>query len=147
MSMAFYALSTYIQWFIKQKCEVSIFKWDDLMTYIYMCICIKSPWKHWERDSWDKGWEKDFKLHFYLTALCNKICIMMFNLHHIKSHIYSPGWCGSVDWLSAGLRTERSLIQYVPGLQARSPVGGIERQPHIDVSLSFSLSLPLSKNK
>ena len=34
----------------------------------------------------------------------------------------------------------------MPGLWARSPVGGSERQPHTDVPLSFSLPSPLSKN-
>ena len=36
---------------------------------------------------------------------------------------------------------------HMPGFWARSPVGGHERQPHINVSLPLSLSLPLSKNK
>ena len=33
------------------------------------------------------------------------------------------------------------------GLQAKSPVGAREKQPHIDVSLPFFLTSPLSKNK
>ena len=37
---------------------------------------------------------------------------------------------------------------HMPGLWARSLVGGMwERQPHMDVSLPLSPSLPLSKNK
>ena len=35
----------------------------------------------------------------------------------------------------------------MPGLWARSPVGALKRQPHIDVSLPLSLHSPLSKNK
>ena len=60
----------------------------------------------------------------------------------------SPGWCGSVDWALLACepkgRQFDSQSGHMPGLQARLPVGTLERQPHTDVSLSPSLP---SKNK
>ena len=38
-------------------------------------------------------------------------------------------------------------LGHMPGLRARSPVGGVGKATHIDVSLSLFPSLPLSKNK
>ena len=63
----------------------------------------------------------------------------------------SPGWCGSVYRVLAckpkGHRFD-SQSGHLPGLWARCPVGGV-RGTHklMFLSLSFSLSSPLSKNK
>ena len=58
----------------------------------------------------------------------------------------SPGWCGSVDLVPAcepkGHQFD-SQSGCMPGLQARSPVGGTQ----IDASLFCSLPSPLSKSK
>ena len=62
------------------------------------------------------------------------------------------GWCGSVDWGQAckpkGCRFD-SQPGHMPGLWARSPLWVQGRQPHIDVSLLLSPSLPrhLKKKK
>ena len=48
----------------------------------------------------------------------------------------SPGWCGSVDWVSACEPKNLwfdSQSGHMPGLWARSPVGTRERQPNMDV--------------
>ena len=62
----------------------------------------------------------------------------------IKKQLMSgPGWCGSVDWVLArdpkGLQFN-SQSGHMPGLQARSPVGGVweatnQCLSHVDVSL------------
>ena len=61
---------------------------------------------------------------------------------------YSPGWCGSVDWVPACEPKGHwfdSQSGHMPGLWARSPVGGArEATTHWCFSLSLSLSLPLS---
>ena len=63
----------------------------------------------------------------------------------------SPGWCGSVDWASSCEPKGRwfhSQSGHMPGLWARSPVGGAcLRQLHIDVSLNLFLPPFPSKNK
>ena len=55
----------------------------------------------------------------------------------------SPGWCVSVDWVLACKPKGRwfnSQAGHMPGLWARSPMGGAhERQPHIDVCLPLIL--------
>ena len=62
----------------------------------------------------------------------------------------SPGWCGSVAWAPAfepkGCMFD-SQSRHMPGLRARSPVGGVqEATTHwCFLSLSFSLPDPLSK--
>ena len=52
-------------------------------------------------------------------------------------------WLVWLSGLSTSLRTKGSLLnsqsKHMPGLQARSPVGACERQPHIDVSLPLFL--------
>ena len=70
----------------------------------------------------------------------------------LRIFIPCPAWCGSVDWILAckpGGHWFDSLWEHMPGLQARSPVGACERQPHTDVSLPLFLlpssSLSLSK--
>ena len=63
---------------------------------------------------------------------------------------YCPDWYGSVDWAPAckpkGHRFD-SQSGYIPGLRARFPVGVCEWQPHINITLSVSLSSLLSKNR
>ena len=53
-----------------------------------------------------------------------------------------PNWCGSLDWAAAcklkGLRFD-SRSGHMPGLWTRSPVGRLQRQPHMDVSLPLFL--------
>ena len=63
-----------------------------------------------------------------------------------------PSWCGSVDWAPAcKLKGHQfdSQSGHMPGLRARSPVGGLqEATMHhtlMFLSLSFSLLSPLSK--
>ena len=58
-----------------------------------------------------------------------------------------PGWCGSVDWVPAcepkGHRFD-SQSGHMPGLQARSPIGGVqEATTHWCFSPSLSPSLLL----
>ena len=76
------------------------------------------------------------------------------NMHkHIPLNFWSlkivlcPGWCGSVYWVWACEPKHRQFYSqsgHMPGLQARSPVGGVcERKPHTDVSPCLSPSLPL----
>ena len=60
----------------------------------------------------------------------------------------SPGWCGLVDWVLAykpkGCWFDSHSGQ-MPGLQAKSPVGGMwKATPHCCFSPSLSPSLPLS---
>ena len=68
-----------------------------------------------------------------------------------RSERFHPGWCSSVDWaLTCKPKGPwfDSQSGHMPGLWARSPVrDACERQPHIAVSLPFSLPSPLSKNK
>ena len=65
---------------------------------------------------------------------------------------FSPGWCGSMDWVPAcKLKGHWFDFQsgHMPGLQARSPLGGMHEQllgiafAHLGFSLSLP-SLPLS---
>ena len=61
-----------------------------------------------------------------------------------------PGWCGSVDWArAANLRVTGSIPSQGTclGCRPHPQWGPHERQPHIDISLSFSFPSPLSKNK
>ena len=58
--------------------------------------------------------------------------------------IFGPAWCGSVDGAPAcEPKSHRFNSQsgHTPGLQARSPEGVHERQPHIDGPL-FLLPFP-----
>ena len=62
-----------------------------------------------------------------------------------------PSCCGSVDWVLAWKSKDcmfDSQSRHMPGLQARSPPSkGRARGNHTLMFLSFSSSLPLSKNK
>ena len=67
--------------------------------------------------------------------------------YSFKSCLYIPGWCGSwIECQPANQRAAGSIpsqgtcLGCGPGPQ----LGVHERQPHIDVSLSLSPSLPLS---
>ena len=56
----------------------------------------------------------------------------------------SLAWCGSVDWEPKGHRFD-SQSGHMPGLRARSPVGGVwEATTHRCFSPSLSPSLPFS---
>ena len=67
----------------------------------------------------------------------------------IKNIKFSPGWCGSVDWVPAckpkgSIPSQGTHLGCGPGPQQ----GAHERQPHIDVCLPLFLPpFPLSKNK
>ena len=66
----------------------------------------------------------------------------------LKRDVWYPGWCSSVDWAPAcrpkGCQFD-SQSGHMPGLQARSPVGGTqEATTHWFFSPSLSPSLPLS---
>ena len=65
---------------------------------------------------------------------------------------FRADWCSSVDWAQACEAKGHpfdSQSEHMPGLQARSPVGGHVRGTHMLMVLSLSLSLPspLSENK
>ena len=66
--------------------------------------------------------------------------------------LLSPGWCSSVGWTQAceekGCKFD-SQSGHMPGLWARSPVGGHMRGNHTLMFLPLSFSFPslLSKNK
>ena len=68
---------------------------------------------------------------------------------HFKNEVSSPGWCGSVDWVLVVNQRVASLIPsigHIPGLQARSPVGGAhEATTHRCFSPSLSLPFPSQK--
>ena len=62
---------------------------------------------------------------------------------------FSPGWCGSVDWVPASLQTKGLLSDSQSRAHAWvagevPPVGVWKRKPHIDDSLPLFLSLPSS---
>ena len=79
----------------------------------------------------------------FLKKKCRAISLVKWYLRNV----FSPGWCGSVVqcWL-ANQRVAGSIpsLGHMPGLQARSPVGGVqEATTHCCFSPSFSPSLPL----
>ena len=58
----------------------------------------------------------------FLSYLCNIFADC--KLFRIKS-LLSPGWCGSVVEHQPGNHWLDSQSGHMPGLQARSPVGGV----------------------
>ena len=59
---------------------------------------------------------------------------------------------GVTQWIERGLQTKGLLVRFPVRAHAwvagpRPQWGPHERQPHIDISLSFSLPSPLSENK
>ena len=92
--------------------------------------------------SFNSGWvnEKDSCLVF-ITGMFNIL------------RWWCTGWCDSVDWALVKGRWFSSQSGHMPGLRARSLVGGtrggVWKQPHINVSLRLSLppfpSLKISK--
>ena len=93
--------------------------------------------------------------HCFCTLSNRHLHVQMLSPPHcplvlFKNDKRCPGWCGSVDSASACKPKGRrfpSHSGHMPGLRARSPEGGREKQPHIDISLLLSLPSPLSKNK
>ena len=70
----------------------------------------------------------------------------MFPLLYGKILILAPGWCSSVDWawamnqrVAGSIPSQGTCLGCGPGPQW----GPCERQPHIDISLLFSLPSPL----
>ena len=68
-----------------------------------------------------------------------------------KKWYFCSGWYGSMDGAlaceSEGCGFD-SQSRHIPGLQARSPVGGVQEATTLMLlSLSFSVPSPLSKNK
>ena len=77
--------------------------------------------------------------------LC-KMCVVFIN-YIIIFKSFCPGWCGSVvECRPVNQRVTGSIpsLGHMPGLQARSPVGGM-RKATTHWCFSPSLSLPLSK--
>ena len=61
-----------------------------------------------------------------------------------------PGWCVSVDWVPACEPKGHwfdSQLGCIPGLWARSLVGGVPETTTIDVSLPLFFPSPVSKSK
>ena len=96
----------------------------------------------------DKEYKMIIKLSWFIKSK-NSFILML------KSTVFCPGWCGSVDWTPAWEpkgHQFNSQSGHMPRLQARSPVGGAqEATTHWCFSPSLSPSLPLSnkilKNK
>ena len=68
----------------------------------------------------------------------------------LKNSYFSPDWCSSVDWVQdVNQRVASSIPSQgtCPGCRPGPQYGARKRQPHIDISLSFSFSSPLSKNE
>ena len=94
----------------------------------------------------DSSISSSLHIHKYLYYVyINIYSYYIYNI--IKIFIYSPGWCGSVDWAPACKpKSHRFSSQsgHTPGLRARSPVGDVwEVTTHWCFSPSFSPSLPL----
>ena len=74
-------------------------------------------------------------------ASCHSICLLS------KVSSFSVDWCGSVDWVAfckpKGCQFD-SQSGYLPGLQARSPVGGVQEATNRLFSPSLSPTLPLT---
>ena len=107
-----------------------------------------------------------FQIHWFCRHLYSTIdlfiCILsiwLFYKFYLSSDIFQnfftyfiyfkrncPGWCDSVDWVPAckpkGHQFD-SQSGHMPGLCARSSVGGHVRGNHTLMFLSLSLSLPL----
>ena len=85
-----------------------------------------------------------------LTKL-GSYCVSNFPFCSKNDAIFCPGWCGSADWAPDDKPKDRlfdSRSQHMPGLWARSPVGGMwEATTHGRFPPSPSLSLPLSLKK
>ena len=62
-----------------------------------------------------------------MHSSCNDIPGILSQILLKERGLY-PGWCGSVDWVPTcepkGLRFD-SQSGHMPGLRARSPVGGV----------------------
>ena len=67
------------------------------------------------------------------------------NLIRVYSHL--SGLCAWASSSKVKHRQFNSQSRHMPGLQARSPIGALKRQPHSDVSLPLFLPPFLSKNK
>ena len=91
-------------------------------------------------------------LHLKKTNICvkyiNKRAFFLgVNFSYLKT-VYVPGWHSSVDWVRACEPKSCQLDSqsgHMPGLQARSPVGGTgDTTTHWCFTPSLSPSLPLS---
>ena len=110
--------------------------------YSYQLSSSSLTWNPFKCPSTVEWIDKSWYIHtikYYLTIL--------------KRTNISPGWCGSVDWVLACEpkgHQFNSQSEHMPGLQARSPVGGMwaaTRHWYFSPSLSPSLSLSLKINK
>ena len=83
---------------------------------------------------------------FTAIFYCYSITVVIFLI--VTNLCSSPGWCGSVDWMPSGKPKGRqfdSQSGHMPGLWARSTVGGVqEATTHRWFFASFSPFLPLS---
>ena len=98
-----------------------------------------------------KQWlKKLFVKERYLTVLmCFYLLTFSLNCAHSFKIFIDEPWLVELSGLSASCKPKgrfNSQSGHMPGLQAKSPVpsgGPHERQPHIDVSLPLSPTLPL----
>ena len=135
------------------KCNSIINKYIKIIIIIIILNCQGETL--WSRTWFSQG--KAYPLHSGCADPCNfpkygrLYCIICScgGLHSwspLKKK--SPGWCGSVDWVLACESKGHwfySQAGHMPGLQARSPVGGVwEATTHWCFSPSLSSSLPFS---
>ena len=90
-----------------------------------------------------------------LILFSRKWGLRALSAEHLRGYVLKTlksvsGWCGSVDWAPAykpkGHRFD-SQSGHLPGLQARSLIGGAWEATTHHSLLSFCLPSPLSKNK
>ena len=83
------------------------------------------------------------KCYFFVKELL-KICVNMENVYVMPWLDDSVGWASSCK--PRGHQFD-SRTQHVPGLPARSPVGGVWEATNQFLSLPLSFPSPLSRNK
>ena len=127
--------------------------WYLYECHIHMCCVLPFLWssRTYKTNANDRGhnsiylWEVvSWKVH----CICRESSRCTLSMFWLSKNKSSPGWCGSVDWGLAYEPKDRwfdSQSGHVPGLQARSPVGGVwETTTPWCFSCSLSPSLPLS---
>ena len=116
-------------------------------------IILAISWCQTKISKWSTGVINSF-VAIRDPALLNVHMVYLFSLRLVCS---CPGWCGSVDWVLAcepkGYWFD-SQSGHMPGLQARSPFGGMQETINwciscmlMFLSLSISLPSPLPKSR
>ena len=114
-----------------------------LSSWVKLCTTVALLWntisKYWLHSS------RRTKLYIFSEGTKNNFKVEIYIYIFLKS----PDWCGSVDWVSACEAKGHwfnSQSEHMPGLQARSPVGGLWEET---TCWCFSLFpyLPLYKSK